>query len=281
MKAHEQARRILEGIDSELRDDFEKILSQSISPNTKGYEYEKAVSRYLSNHLGRAFEFHTRARIVDRGIIALKELKPSENEFDVVGAFSNSCPRIICTTGDTPLIPYDTTAIIIEVKQDLTKSALKRDMRKMIAISRFEYSGPLTRATGPYIGKYATRPIRVLFYYRLLSDAKSTLRFLNENSQYWDMVMIYSNDMLLTNSGFPLSVFIDETMGGGTHGKNDETFFRAALKFSLVFFLFTLSHSIPESIAFNTSDIFLSLLAPLDRTKGKLKKQKVRGQQRH
>jgi len=279
MRTLEQACQILESIDIELRDDFENTLRQSVSPNTKGHEYEKAVSRYLSSHLGSVFEFHTRARLVDRELAALRVLKPSENEFDVVGVFSHSCPRIVARTGDTPLIPYDAAAVIIEVKQDLTRRALEHDMRKLSLLSKFKYMGPLKDAIDPYGSKYARRPIRVLFYHRLRYNSELTLKFLTKNIRHWDMVMVYSADVLITNPRFPLSAFIGKSVEEEKPSKRNFSHFRVAKEFSLMFFIFSISHSMPESIALNTSNIYLSLLAPLMEAETKDKKRRGKATQ--
>jgi hypothetical protein len=256
-----EANKILVDIDKTLRNEFDLILNQSINPNTKGYEYEKAVAKFLQQYLDGIVCFNTRARILDNSLNAVNTFARMENEFDVVASFSAAYPRIVMKTGDTITLPYDGVAAIIEVKQTLTKTSLEKDLKKLRKLDDLAYNGPYLRRRERFLrlpGKSERtknvlltlcqmRPVRTLFYIDSKIDGNSLVNLLKKNEETWDMLIIYSQDRLIGSPSFPYNIAL-ETYERSTPDRvrlPTKRRFRMTDKNSLLFLINNLSNSFP------------------------------------
>jgi hypothetical protein len=194
--------RILKGIDASLRNKFEEIRKQSFNQNTKGYEYEKAVSNFLSDYLSSLFDFHTRVAVIDKDLKVFNMFKTGENDFDVVATFRNACPKIVLKTGDMEFIPFDAAAFFIEVKQTLTKESLEKDLSKLEKLNAFDCS---KRFGVTFSGQFSVnRPIKTLFYYETGIAEETLAQILVGRPNSWDLLLRFSDDLLLGNCVLPV-----------------------------------------------------------------------------
>jgi len=119
-----EVKKILDNIDFTLRNRFNEIRRQHFNPNTKGYEYEKIVAKFFEEYLGGVLDFHVRAALIDSDLKAFEVFSYGENEFDVIATYKSASPRIVLKVGDVKYIPFDSVALLIEVKQTLNKNNL-------------------------------------------------------------------------------------------------------------------------------------------------------------
>ena len=125
--APEEAEKLLASFEKQLILKFEAIREEIIPPNTKGGEYEEIVKKFFEDYIGDAFEFLTRFGVLDIELKVNSIYKTGENEFDVVAIYRDAVPKL----RHHRLVPYDAVAFIIEVKQNLRLSFLKKDLMKL------------------------------------------------------------------------------------------------------------------------------------------------------
>lgn len=195
--------RILNGIDSKLRHRFDEIRDQHFNPNSKGYEYEKTLAKFLNAYLGGLFDFHTRNALLDRDLKALEIFASGENEFDVIATFKNACPRIVLEVDGVKFIPYDAVAFITEIKQTLSATHLKEDLEKLGKLNTFDCSerfGGITFTATSSI----ERPMKTLFYLDATIDEDTLHTMLLSNTESWDLLLVLSKDEVIGNRELPI-----------------------------------------------------------------------------
>lgn len=197
-----KAQKILEGVNLTLKNRFNELRDQHFNTNTKGYEYEKIVAAFFCEYFGGIFDFHTRKVLLDRDLKAFEVFDEGQNEFDVVATFRNASPRLVMKVGEVSYLPYDATALVIEVKQTLERTALKRDLDKLRKLDSFDTSG---RFGTPFKTRFSIeRPLKILFYYEEHIDENSLEELLTQYAQSWDMVLVLSDDILFGNRALPV-----------------------------------------------------------------------------
>ncbi len=206
----EEAREILADIESQLESEFEKKRSKAYNRNTKGHDYEIALSKFYQDYLGGAFDFETRRGIWDAQLEAKSLFSPEENEFDVVAIYKNAVPKLV---HDIRHIPYDAVAFVTEISQTLDLSKLRKDLGKFMKLSKLQVSHERFR-----FRRYAdpkaqgqinpvpsiSRPVRVLLYYEAEASEKKVFNILTKNGDYWDMFLILKKKILLINTTLPI-----------------------------------------------------------------------------
>jgi hypothetical protein len=248
-RARAEACGILKGIDQGLRKKFIEIRSQYFNSNTKGYEYEKALSAFLEEYLGGIAEFHTRAALLDRHLKALEVFGRGENEFDVVSTHKTASPKIVLKVGDTKFIPYDGVSFIVEVKQTLSTDSLESDLKKLSKLNDFDCSGRF--GISFKAGFSIDRPLKLLFYWEAKADESLLVDALRQNVQSWDMLLIFENDLLIGNRNLPVigSVVPDTEVLGRFESD------------SLLQFIAAIQASLTVSPVVNTLPVFFRLMA--------------------
>lgn len=192
---------IIDGIGKHLSDKFEELRPLYYNPNTKGHGYEKVLKDILNDYLGSIVSLHNRCALIDRKLKLLTIFTPQENEFDVVATFNNACPRIVLQKDPLKYIPLDAVAFLIEVKQTLTKTNLKKDLYKMENISTSETSG---RFGVTFKGAYSVSyPLKVLAYYEEQISKEEFIKILNKHREYWEMILLVKEDILYVNPTMP------------------------------------------------------------------------------
>jgi hypothetical protein len=203
----EQAHRLLGKIERQLNNKFSELREENYCPNTKGYDYEKALRDFFDSYLGGAFDFEVRYGVLDVELRVKSALKSTENEFDVVAVFKNAVPRLVFKR----LVPYDSVAFITETKQTLTILFLKADLRKFSKLEKLkvdEYRGRLLNTRfNPFMKNdiLIRRPLRFLFYYERKADYGKIFQTLRgPHGQFWDVCVILKDERVFLNSSLPI-----------------------------------------------------------------------------
>jgi hypothetical protein len=128
-KTIQQSKVISDAFKRQLTSKFEMYANIHYNYNTKGSYYEKVVASILNDYLGSRFEFHTRTQLIDASMQYIRVFEGKTSEVDVVGVFKNASPRIIISIGETHIVPYDATALLVEVKSKMDSNSLRNDLK--------------------------------------------------------------------------------------------------------------------------------------------------------
>ena len=246
---------IVDGITSTLKCDFERIKPVHFNDNTKGYEYEAILAEYLGIYMNNVVDFHVRAAILDKSLVIYEHFTRKENEFDIVATFKTASPNIILKIRDIKYIPLEGIAFIIEVKQDLTKPNLEKDLKKYnklnnIELERTEF--PLSPLRGMPGDQYIVRrPIRILFYYENKIKTETLNKLLVKYSDSWDIVLVFNDDLLLGNTNIPIIKAFTQ--------KKDTRTLRVTTQCMLTFFVLV-QKSLEFKHLHDTSSLFLFMI---------------------
>jgi hypothetical protein len=174
----EQAIDILSAIEKQLTDKFDGLRSEKYNQNTKGYDYEEIIRAFFEDYVCGAFEPLTRMGILDVELKVFNTLKATENEFDVVALHKDSVPRLV----HRRLVPYDSVAFIIEVKQTMTLENLEKDLVKFSKLDSLKVNAE-------------KRPLRVLFYYEAKAEHAKAFELLDKYCNSWDVCVILKENI--------------------------------------------------------------------------------------
>lgn len=203
---------LLDGVDKNLRNRFDTIREVHYNPNTKGGNYEKILAQYLREYLDTLVDFHIRSAILDATLEVLNIFPKGGNEFDVVATYKTATPKIVLKTGDMSYIPYDAVAFFIEVKQTLSKSKLEDDLKKYKKLLELQLSNRFRSKLGP-----VTRidyPMKILFYYENEISKGTLEKILVENNDFWDILIIYQDNIMYANSRLPYIIRAQKILKG-------------------------------------------------------------------
>ncbi|MCL5949332.1 MAG: hypothetical protein M1490_02505 [Candidatus Bathyarchaeota archaeon] len=195
---NKQAIEILTKIEEQLIIKFDKLRKQKYNPNTKGYDYEEIVKQFYEDYVGGAFDVQIRMGILDAELKALSVFSSGENEFDVIGTYRTAVPRIV----HQRLVPYDSVAFIIEVKQTLTINKLKDDLAKLCKLKELRTNKQRFNFNTWFPPNLLWRPTRVLFYYEARANRDKVCDLL-EKSEAWDLCIVLKDNNVLMNSTIP------------------------------------------------------------------------------
>lgn len=199
----EEAEKLLIAIETQLKNRFCEIYEQKYNPNMKGHDYEKILAKFFEDYLGGAFDFLVRVGVLDMELKVNSVLTPKENEFDVIAIYKNAIPKLV----QHKFVPYDSVAFITEAKQTLTTTNLKKDLLKFKKLSKLKVANnrPNIFSSSNYFADYKVkRPIRFLFYYEKKADTKKIIEILEgENGKFWDVCVIFKENIALLNSTLP------------------------------------------------------------------------------
>lgn len=223
----EQAIEILTRIEEQLKTKFEELRNEKYNQNTKGYDYEEIVKQFLEDYIGGGFEVLIRMGVLDAELKVLNFLKPTENEFDVIGLYRNAVPKLV----HRRLVPYDSVAFIFEIKQTLTITNLKDDLAKFERIKNLKINKQRFNFNCWFPKNLIKRPLRVLFYYELHANIEKVCELLN-SSDSWDLCVILKEDNVLMNSTIP---FVKEQFKQAKFVQFPEFALTKTLQFTTVF----------------------------------------------
>jgi len=162
LDSREEARNLLTGMSAEMRGRFEKIRNQRYNPNVKGAGYENIVAEFLSTYMGGPYEFHVRCSLLDTQLRIFDLFSHMENEWDIAATFRIVAPRLVLEMEGAAMIPYDSTAFIVSVKQTLTSEHLHQDLDRYQRLTELGPPSPVLTVTGNFT---VERPVKSLFYY--------------------------------------------------------------------------------------------------------------------
>jgi hypothetical protein len=249
MTREAEALKLLESVESELRDKFNQLRDLHFNPGTKGYSYEIALKDFLELYLGGVYDFHVRVPIVDLQLEVFSVFSSGENEFDVVSTYKTAIPRIVLQAQKTAFVPYDAVAFLLEVKQTLNKDALDKDLRKLDKLNKL----PLGKRFGITIGGNYNiqRPLKALFYYESEISDETMLGMLDKNRAAWDLTIVFEDDAILANPALPI-------IGRGAQ----VTEVAISKRYPLLQSMFIITASLPYPPIVNAWSLFVNLLKP-------------------
>jgi hypothetical protein len=223
----EQAVEVLKRIEEQLTTKFGELRDEKYNPNTKGYDYEEIVRQFYEDYVGGGFEVLIRMGILDVELKALSVLKPTENEFDIVGLYKNAVPKLV----HRRLVPYDSVAFIIEVKQTLTTTSLEEDLSKFAKLKDLKVNKERFNFSCWFPQNTIKRPIRVLFYYEKQADIEKVWQLL-ESFDAWDLCVILKENVVYTNSTIP---FVEKSFRGSKFAQSPNFALVKTLLFTVAF----------------------------------------------
>lgn len=238
-------------INNEIRTEWEGIEEVRFNPNTKGKSYEESLKDFFKKYMGGPLDFHIRSGIIDNDLQTLKKLSPQENEFDVVGTFKNSIPRIIIEKQGMKYVPLDSVAFISEVKQDLTKINLEKDLKKFSKISGLESEKRF--GTSVRLKTSVNHVLKTLIYFN--TKFRNPLELLDRYKEHWDFIVMIKDDMFAINPKLPIT--------GLWQQPEDRTKIPMIKNNALFYFMITLSGSFTYSLSpIATHNTYLHMLDP-------------------
>lgn len=243
-----QFRAMLEQFDKSILAEFERIRALRYEPNVKGGSYEKVLAEFLKAYVAGILDFHTRAQLMDAKLEYTNVFKVGENNFDVVGTFKNSIPKLVFDIEDTSFVCLDTVALILEVKQDLTKSNLIDDLEKFGKLCKLSLTPD---RYGPSItGQYTIKePFKCLFYFDSSIDKQVLIESLFTYQEYWHMLVVLNKCELYCNP----SVKFTRQVSGETQPFYTNNYVLSQM-------LVILANSLPFPFVVNNSRLFLNML---------------------
>jgi len=198
-----EAEKLLDAIEEQLKTRFQEIRHKVYNPNTKGYDYEEILKQFLEDYLGGAFDFLIRVGILDAELKANSIFKPKENEFDLIATYKNAIPKLVYHR----LVPYDSVAFIIEVKQTLKLPELKKDLLKFDKLNKLQVADNRTgiyASSGVFTSFKVKRPLRFLFYYEAEAKVEKIFQILEgEYGKSWDVCVVLKDEVVFLNSTLP------------------------------------------------------------------------------
>ncbi len=247
-KKEREAVSVLEAVSRDIMNEFEESKKAYYDPNTKGGNYEKVVSSFLEKYFGGMLDFHERAQILDVSLDYVDVFPRGGNNFDVVATYKTAVPKVVFTIKQTAFVPLDSVAFIVEVKQDVSKSFLEADLKKLKKFSDLKLGQDRMALTVG--GEFAVnRPIRILLYYSDRIDEDELDALLNKYINYWDILIILQNDQIWVSPSLPWAAGILKT----------PKIFYCPIH-ALFHGIMTISTSIPAPIRVNTEELFHKLL---------------------
>ncbi|MHB1664255.1 MAG: DUF6602 domain-containing protein [bacterium] len=252
------AKKLINTISSQLNRDFECLLDNT-NRNTKGYQIETAVKDFLEKYLNVICNFYVRAHIIDNEMEYLDVLPNGQNEIDIVGIFKNAYPALIWNVKESVYVPYDAVALIMEVKNKLTKGYLSKDLEKFKKISLLKTTD-LPRFTSMVHNEYSLfRPIKILIYFDASIKDTAEKNLLNKYKDSWDILVNLKKDLVLINKELPFYKLLNTVPTISRYGNDLEKTFitwKGDALFKLIIII-AITVTIPSSV--NAVNAFLKL----------------------
>lgn len=187
---YKEAEKLLDAIEEQLKTRFKEIRDEKYNPNTKGYDYEEILQKFCNDYLGGGFDFQIRVGMMDSELKVNTIFGSKENEFDIVATYKNAVPKLV----HHRLVPYDSVAFVIEVKQTLTLPNLEKDLGKLEKLSKLPVSNNrcgLYTDKRIFKGYRINRPLRILFYFEAEAKEDEVFKLLEGSlAKSWDLCII-------------------------------------------------------------------------------------------
>lgn len=201
---------VLEAVSAEVIGKFERSKDIYYDPNTKGGNYEKIVSSFFESYFGGVLDFHERAQILDADLAYMEVFARGGNNFDVVATYKTAVPKLAFTIEQTAFVPLDSVAFVVEVKQDISRSFLEDDLKKLEKFGKLKVTEDRMALT---VGSEfeVKKPLRILLYYSGSIDEGELEALLNNYEQHWDILIILQNDQIWASPCLPWTKHIFKT----------------------------------------------------------------------
>jgi len=273
---------LLNGLNGSLVRDWEEHRRQAFNPNTKGAAYETALKNFLNGYFGDIYNIQTRTAVIDEYLNCFDIFNSGDAELDVVATFKQAVPQIIFESGDMKWVPYDGVSFVCEVKSELTSTSLEDDLEKLAKLDslreddrnrrfpRFAgrtelYVEPEKGEKGESIDASVTDQLKCLVYDQA-SISESTLREkLNVDTNIWDLLLIVDENILFTSPELPFSkLWNSPNRVSYSWIPEDHMEYVLpnipSLPDGLVWFILTISMSIPRPQPFDTTAALINLV---------------------
>lgn len=241
---------LIELINERLDTRFSKFREIAQNPTNKGQSLEQIVEELLADYFQTLYEFHTNASLLDSKLNILDDMKASQNEFDVVGSYQVSNPRLILDLGENTWLPLTGVSLICELKSTLTKGNLGKDLKKFSKIKNLESSSEYAVENRT---KYSLDHIMKILIYDETEIAETTkFELLETNQNSWDLCLEVENDTLTLNPSLNIQELFE------TFPPTDVIGFQKGNALST--FLILIALSIPQPLQANSADTLISLV---------------------
>jgi hypothetical protein len=204
--SEEEIKRLGEGIQNQLKKDWNKFRNQHHNPSNKGASYEEALSDFLDKYYGGVYETQTETVVIDENLNVFESFDTArgEHEIDLVGIFQSARPRIIFEVGEMTYVPLIGTAFLCEVKNKIDSGRLEKDLKKLQKVSRLAREEDRSHAVAQ-TGKYTTDSlIKCLVYDENSISDERLEELLMKYEDSWDLLLLVQDDILLVNSTLPI-----------------------------------------------------------------------------
>lgn len=202
----EEINRLVEGIQEQLNEDWNKFRNQHHNPSNKGASYEEALSNFLDKYYGSVYEIQTETVIIDENldVFELFDTARGEHEIDLVGLFRSARPRIVFEVGEMTYVPLIGIAFLCEVKSKIDSGRLQNDLEKLQRVSELAKKENRSFAISQS-GTYTTdHQIKCLVYDENSISEEDIVDKLIEYSDSWDLLLLVQDDILFVNSSLPI-----------------------------------------------------------------------------
>lgn len=278
---------LLERIEEQLRSEWEDY--KEIYANSKGATYEESFVDLLTSYFGGLYDVNTRVAVIDPELLCFDmfDYQQGNDELDIVASFTNSKPRVVFETGEGAgtlrWVPYKAVAAVCEVKSQLQKQSLIDDLDKLENLSLLDDT--LDQRLGMHLGGDYTieEPVKCLIYNEA-SIADETLEdVLSKNKEAWHALLIVDEGTLILNSNLPFAdIFVPSTQAFAESTEIPQEVVEEAMEHmkahpdmespdidmnpdmvsvdkGLLWFLMTISATIPDPFSVNTANSLAAL----------------------
>lgn len=293
--AEDEINTLVEGIQQQLKQDWNQFRNQHHNPSNKGASYEEALSDFLDKYYSGVYETVTQTVIIDENLDVFESFDTArgEHEIDLVGLFRSARPRIVFEVGQMTYVPLIGAAFLCEVKSKIDSGRLEKDLKKLQKVSQLAKAE--NRSFGvAQTGEYTiNEQIKCLVYdENSISEEKMVDKLINYQNS-WDLLLLVQDDILFVNSTLPifndiqgpvdfpadeldpeeLSIIVSDADDGSDvdpelMAKAEDNLKRAvqrsrnfrSLTNGLSWFLILLTASIPRPLGVDTADTIKNLL---------------------
>ncbi|MGB9931125.1 DUF6602 domain-containing protein [Haloarcula amylolytica] len=232
----------------EFRNEWSRIRARNHNPGQKGDAFQDTLKEFLELYFSSVIEFRTGCSLMDSELRCFKEFTGGGNEFDVVGSFRTAIPHVVFEEAGMYWIPYAGVALLCEVKSKLNKQALDHDLEKLDTLARLRENPKDRFGVSFASGNTVNHQLHCLVYDAAEINEQTRQELLYEYPEAWDLILLVDEDKLLLNSTLPVA----ERIYGG-NGSDDAEFRMCHINNGLLWFIISLTASMPQPALVNTT----------------------------